>query len=181
MQSGFGNKAKNARKTKTRREDVPWDPASDADLMFELTTMVILDPAAKGCPVHQIKVTDQFKSLLDPSKPMNADTGFAMAEWAMGRGEGRNQKAILDEVRAEARKGREAMATWWKDNAKHRTLAGTIMPELQQIAEDAEKRALQVTSDNPFADMPPADEDEAGDSMTPEQRAETVPYPSRCS
>ena len=33
MQQGFGEKQKNARKTKTRRDDVPWDPASDGDLM----------------------------------------------------------------------------------------------------------------------------------------------------
>lgn len=172
MQKGFGTKAENARATKTRRKDVPWDPASDADLMFEMTTMVILDPASKGCPVHQIKVADQFLSLLDPKKPMNADTGRAMAEWAMGRGEGRNQKAILDEVRAEARKGREAMSAWWKDNGQHRPLAATIMPELQQLAEEADQRAQQSISDNPFADVPPADDEEPADSMTPEQRAE---------
>lgn len=38
----------NARTTKTRRKDVPWDPAADRDLMFEMTTMVILDPIAPG-------------------------------------------------------------------------------------------------------------------------------------
>lgn len=168
MQKGFGNNATNARPTKTRREDVPWDPASDGDLMFEMTTMVILDPSAKGCPVHQIKVADQFKGLLDPSRPMGVETGRAMAEWAMGKGEGRDQKLILDQVRAEARKGRDAFATWWKTNADKRQLANTILPELQELAEAAEERARQTISDDPFAGMAPA-----GDAgMTPDQKAE---------
>lgn len=156
----------NARPTKTRRQDVPWDPASDGDLMFEMTTMVILDPAAKGCPVHQIKVADQFKGLLDPSRPMGVDTGRAMAEWAMGKGEGRDQKLVLDQVRAEARKGRDAFSTWWKANADKRALANTILPELQEIAEAAEERARQTISDDPFANQPAAE-----DGPTPEQMA----------
>lgn len=168
MQKGFGANAENARNTKTRRKDVPWDPASDGDLMFEMTTMVILDPAAKGCPVHQIKVADQFKALLDPSRPMDSSTGRAMAEWAMGKGEGRDQKAVLDAVRAEARKGRAAFSEWWKANTDKRALANTILPELQELAEEAEKRARQNVSDDPFAGIPAADDD----PLTPEQRAE---------
>ncbi|WP_313349345.1 AAA family ATPase [Paracoccus sp. (in: a-proteobacteria)] len=157
----------NARPTKTRMKNVPWDPASDGDLMFEMTTMVILDPAAKGCPVHQIKVADQFKALLDPNRTLNEGTGRAMAEWAMGRGEGRNQKAILDAVRSEARKGTEAFRAWWKANEGQRPLANTILAELQALAADADKVAAQSASDDPFADVPPAD-----DGLTEEQRAE---------
>ncbi len=160
----------NARNTKTRRKDVPWDPASDADLMFEMTTMVILDPEAKGCPVHQIKVADQFKALLDPRQPMNADTGRAMAEWAMGRGEGRNQKVILDQARDEARKGRDAFSQWWKANVEHRALAATIMPELQALSVEADERAAVAADNDPFADMGRGEPDD--DGMTDEQRAE---------
>jgi hypothetical protein len=64
------------------------------------------------------------------------------------------------------------MSTWWKDNGKHRPLASTIMPELQQLAEEADQRAQQSTSDNPFSDVKRDDDDEPSDSMTPEQRAE---------
>ncbi|GEM_PF-1220747 len=155
MQKGFGAKAENARATKTRMKNVPWDPASDSDLMFEMTTMVILDPAAKGCPTYQIKVADQFKALLDPRKPMDANTGREMARWAMGQGEGRDQKAVLDAVRAEARKGREAMAAWWKAaDAPTRQLANTILPELQEMAAEADRLATQATNDDPFASLP---------------------------
>lgn len=160
----------NARPTKTRMKDVPWDPASDGDLMFEMTTMVILDPSAKGCPVHQVKVADQFKALLDPRRPMNADTGRAMAEWAMGRGEGRDQKAVLDAVRAEARQGTAAFRAWWQANADKRTLANTIISELQELAAEADTRAASAASDDPFGDLPTADNESTG--MTDAQRAE---------
>ena len=69
---------------------------------------------------------------------MDSDTGRAMADWAMGKGEGRDQKAVLDAVRAVARKGRDAFAAWWKAaNEANRRLATTILPELQELATDA--------------------------------------------
>ncbi len=42
MQKGFGANAENARPTKTRRKDVPWDPAADGDLLFEIEAVVAL-------------------------------------------------------------------------------------------------------------------------------------------
>ncbi|MDK3016511.1 AAA family ATPase [Pseudodonghicola flavimaris] len=144
---------KNARKTKTRRADVPWDPAADGDLMFEMTTMVILDPAAPGCPVHQIKVADQFKGLLDPRRPMGAETGRAMAEWAKGQGDAQRQKEVLDHARAEARKGKEAFTAFWaSDEGKaHRALIKTIIEECQRLAAEADAEAERA-DDDPFAD-----------------------------
>lgn len=165
MQSGFGNNAKNARKTKTRREDVPWDPASDGDLMFEMTTMVILDPSAPGCPVHQIKVADQFKGLLDPRRPMGADTGRAMAEWAKGQGDAQKQKEILDTARAEARKGSASFSEWWNtpDGKAARPIVRPIIDELKALSADADE-VHRHNDDDLFA--PPTD------TMTDAQRAE---------
>lgn len=154
MQQGFGDKAKNARKTKTRREDVPWDPASDGDLMFEMTTMVILDPSAPGCPVHQIKVADQFKGLLDPRRPMGEDTGRAMAEWANGQGDAQAQKAVLDAARAAARGGREAFLTFYNsaEGKANRQLISTIMDDLKRIADEADAARVSSDDDDPFGD-----------------------------
>lgn len=163
MQSGFGSNAKNARKTKTRRDDVPWDPASDGDLMFEMTTMVILDPSAPGCPVHQIKVADQFKALLDPRRPMGVETGRAMAVWAKGQGEAQRQKDILDAARDAARNGTDAFKAWWAEHPADRPLANTIIDQLKELCTAAD-RADGALGDNPFGD------DEPG--MTPEQQAE---------
>lgn len=154
----------NARPTKTRRKDVPWDPASDGDLLFEMTTMVILDPSAPGCPIHQIKVADQFKALLDPRRPMGVETGRAMAEWAKGQGDAQAQKESLDEARAMAREGTAAMRSWWKKNPVKADVARAILGELQDLANDADRDSA-AAHDDPFADPPEI-------TLTEEQRAE---------
>lgn len=142
---------KNARKTKTRRADVPWDPAADGDLMFEMTTMVILDPEAPGCPVYQIKVADQFKGLLDQRRPMGVETGRAMAEWAMGQGDAQRQKELLDKARDEARKGKAAFTEFWNgaDGKANRALLRTVLDECQGLAKAADA-AQQANDDDPF-------------------------------
>ena len=151
MQKGFGANATNARKTKTRRADVPWDPAADGDLMFEMTTMVILDPEAPGCPVYQIKVADQFKGLLDPRKPMGIETGRAMAEWAKGQGDAQRQKELLDKARDEARKGKAAFTEFWNgpEGKENRALLRTVLEECQSLANAADADQQKNDSD-PF-------------------------------
>lgn len=177
-------KGENARPTKTRRKDVPWDPAADGDLMFEMTTMVILDPAAPGCPVHQIKVADQFKALLDPRRPMGADTGRAMAEWAKGQGDAQKQKEVLDTARAAARKGTQPFTDYWNspEGKAARPITRTILAELQEMARAADAAFTAEDSDDPFAgsDTGPtpeqlaAAEAEAKAAMRERDRAEGV-------
>jgi hypothetical protein len=152
MQSGFGEKAKNARATKTRRNDVPWDPASDGDLMFEMTAMVILDPIAPGAPVYQIKVADQFKGIMDPRQPMSEATGLAMAEWAKGQGGAQKQKETMDFAREMARAGQVKFMEWWNsdDGKAARAVVRPIMPEIQDICAKADADAMQ-SDDDPFA------------------------------
>lgn len=151
MQQGFGDKAKNARKTKTRREDVPWDPASDGDLMFEMTAMVILDPSAPGAPVYQIKVADQFKGLFDPRKPMSEATGWAMADWAKGQGDANAQKETMDLAREKARAGTAAFTAWWQtDEGKAaRAIVRPIMDEIQTLCAVADEVST-LSDDEPF-------------------------------
>jgi hypothetical protein len=158
MQKGFGNNATNARATKTRRSDVPWDPATDGDLMFEMTAMVILDPSAPGCPVHQIKVADQFKSLFDPRRFMSEQTGAAMAEWAKGQGDAQKQKEAMDLAREKARLGTAGFTDWWKsDEGKAvREIVKPIMPEIQAICALVDSEAAK-SDDDPFSG--PADTD----------------------
>ncbi len=151
MQQGFGDKAKNARKTKTRREDVPWDPASDGDLMFEMTAMIILDPSAPGCPIHQIKVADQFKALLDPRKPLGEFTGLAMGEWAKNQGGAQKQKETMDLARDKARAGTDAFTDWWNsDEGKAaRPAVRPIMDEIKGLCAVADEAAA-LSDDVPF-------------------------------
>lgn len=146
---------RNARKTKTRRADVPWDPAADGDLIFEMTAMMILDPAHPGCPVWQIKCADQFKPLFKSDLPLGVEVGRRMAEWAKGQGDTERHKKMLDEARAAARGGREAFAAWWKSiGTDHRAVARTIIDELREIAEAAD--AAREDDDDPFG-LPPVE------------------------
>lgn len=160
MQTGYGQNQKNARKTKTRREDVPWDPAADGDLMFEMTAMMILDPSAPGCPVHQIKCADQFKNLFDPRRPMNVETGRAMTAWARGEGDAQAEKKLMDEARTVARRGTAAFFEWWaSDETKPRRGAlKPIMDELESLAKRADAET-KSDDDLPFeVDRPSEDE-----------------------
>jgi hypothetical protein len=153
MQKGFGDKAVNARNTKTRRIDVPWDPASDGDLMFEMTAMVMLDPKNPGYPVHQIKMADQFKGIFDPNKPMDEETGRLMAEWAQDQRSGAAQKAVMDTAREAARGGKEALRSHWRQISEtDRALCRTIVGELERIAGEADARQDDLAGD-PFEDL----------------------------
>ena len=154
----------NARTTKTRRKDVPWDPAADGDLMFEMTAMMILDPEHPGCPIYRIKCADQFKSLFDPRRQMGVETGRAMAEWARGQGDAQQQKQIMDEARAVARRGNDAFREWWAKNPEKRASAEVIGSELRKLCNEADVRAA-VPKDDPFAGLPPEDDTPTADDL----------------
>ena len=163
---------KNARKTKIRRTDVPWDVAGDGDLLFEMTAMMMLDPAAPGCPVHQIKCADQFRALFDPRRPLGVETGLAMAAWARGQGEAQAQKELLDAARDEARRGKAAFTAFWQSERAmpHRALLRTILEECQALALEADTAESADESD-PFG--LPALTDAQSDEIAADVRART--------
>ena len=165
---------KNARPTKTRRPDVPWDPAADGDLMFEMTAMMILDPSAPGYPVHQIKCADQFKALFDPRAPIGVDTGRAMAEWAKGGGGAQAQKEVLDVARTAARGGKDALQAHYRGlSDKDKRLVTTIMDEIKQIAIDAEvhQSAPEELFGDEGADHTPTEEEREAAMRAAEEAA----------
>ena len=125
------------------------------DLRFEFTAMVILDPALPGCPVHQIKVADEFKGILDPQRPITEETGRRMAAWARGAGETRQEKMAMDVARDVARKGTKEFTAWWQSPAG-RSLRGAIRPivgELRDLAQRADEGS-SVNDDMPFGSPP---------------------------
>lgn len=141
----------NARKTKTRRADVPWDVAADGDLIFEMTAMAILDHEHPGCPRYQIKVADQFKRLFRADLPLTRDIGREMAEWSRGRGSALEEKAMLDAARTAARGGKDSLQKHWSALTQaQRDIVRTIMDDLKKTAIEADERAAQ--SDNLFAE-----------------------------
>ena len=76
----------------------------------------------------------------------------------------REIEAILDAAREQARAGSDAMRVWWKDNPEKAAVARSILAELKDIAEAADRDAAQVEAD-PFADADSAE-------MTDDQRSE---------
>lgn len=168
----------NARPTKTRRPDVPWDVAGDGDLMFEMTAMMMLDPSAPGCPVHQIKCADQFKALFDHRRPMSEETGRAMAAWARNQKQGQDEKAEMDAARDKAREGTEAMGAWWQGIGKDaRKRLAPILAELRQIAERAD--ADMGDTANPFTPTPEQQAEEAAAfaALQQERQSDLTPQP----
>lgn len=140
----------NARKTKLRRDDVPWDVAADGDLVFEMTSMVVLDPAHPGCPRYQIKVADQFKRLFHADAPLTAEIGREMAEWSRGRGSAQEEKALMDCARAEARKGKAAFTALWQSlDRSSRFVVQPILDECRELAAAADARPDDT--DDPFS------------------------------
>jgi hypothetical protein len=121
--------------TKTRRDDVPWDLAADRDLLFEMTVQVILDPKHPGCPLYQIKMPDQFKALFPPDVPLSEETGRALARWTRDQSSAAESKALMDEARAKAREGGEAMRVYWS-KLRHDQQA-TLLPIRDELRETA--------------------------------------------
>lgn len=76
----------------------------------------------------------------------------------------REIEAILDAAREHARAGSDAMRVWWKDNPEKAAVARSILTELKDLAEAADRDAAQVEAD-PFADSDSAE-------MTDDQRSE---------
>lgn len=150
MQKFAGGKTVNARATKTRREDVPWDVAADADLIFEMAVMTILDPAHPGIPKYQIKVADQLKPIFRDDRPITEEHGVQMARWSVSQKEAQEAKAVMDEGRARARQGREAMRAYWQTlGAPQQATLRAILGELQELADQADA-AAQAVNDDPF-------------------------------
>lgn len=151
---------KNARPTKTRKDDIPFDIASDRDLMFELTAQVIMDPKYPGTPKYLVKCADGFRNILLPDYVITEATGRDMARWSKRAGEALAEKALMDAARAKAREGRKEMREWWgKLSPDDAATLKSILPQLQEIAAEAEARV--GAAGDPFAEPGPSPEEMA--------------------
>lgn len=138
----------NARPTKLRRTDIPWDIASDRDLIFEMTASMILEPERPGQPVI-LKCPDHFRGLFTGADRIAEEAGIKMRDWAASGGQDREAKELLDRAEAAARKGRGKLQDFWSglDQAQRATV-NTNMERYKSLANEAEQRL----SDNLFED-----------------------------
>ncbi len=129
---------RNARDTKLRRRDIPWDVSGDKDLIFEMTASILFVPEKPGEPLL-LKCPDQFRGALNASARVNRDAGAYLAKWAAAGGIDRNAQDLLDRADKAARKGKGALNTFWAGlTDDERPIAKTKLDGLRQIACEAE-------------------------------------------
>lgn len=161
MQTGYGDKQKNARPTKLRRDDLPWDIAADKDLIFEMTLAMLMVPERPGQPIL-LKCADQFRGMFADNAQFSEKIGAALKKWADNGGAVENAKALLDKARAKAREGRAPFKEWYATLPKaERATVQTIMGEITALAD----AATQALDDDPFAgsdsEVMPTEEEKA--------------------
>lgn len=70
-----------------------WMPVSDDEFLFEMTLCALLEPGADGAPTFKsgmagerqfLKLPVQFRTLFQERKPLDEDSGRALADWARG-------------------------------------------------------------------------------------------------
>lgn len=70
-----------------------WMPTSDDDFLFEMTLCALLAPGAGGVPTFAsdmsgerqfLKLPGQFRAIFQERKPIDEQTGAALAQWARG-------------------------------------------------------------------------------------------------
>lgn len=168
-------KMQNARATKLRRNDLPWDIAADRDLVFEMTASFLMDPDKPGVPIV-LKCADAFKGIFAQGRMIDEAAGRAMHQWSIGEDEEtRANKRLLDTARDEARKGQAAFTEWWKGIGKpDRALVNTIVEECKKLCAEADAR---TRDDTPFGEEDGGPSCHMGDAeadrIAVEARAET--------
>lgn len=70
-------------KNKTVIVPIGWQPICSKELPYELTVSFLLTPEDPGYP-KPLKLQEQHKLLFPLDKPVNEDSGKAVAEWAAG-------------------------------------------------------------------------------------------------
>lgn len=152
----------NAFKTKARRDDVPWNPKIDADLMFEMTAMIVLDPSRPGCPAYPIKVPDHLKAMFDPHRPMDEDVGRKLVEWSTGQASAAERKAVLDGARAAARGGKDALQAHYRAlTPEQKAIVSSDIEAIKALAIEADERAAASDGNDLFGaeDRMPTEEE----------------------
>lgn len=89
-----------------------WLPICEKNLPYELTASFLLTADAPGMP-KPIKLQDQHRPLFPLDRPIDEESGRAIAAWAAG-GAQPATKSPLDQLREEAKKGTAALRAAWE-------------------------------------------------------------------
>jgi hypothetical protein len=90
---------------------VGWQPICEKNLPYELTASFLFTPDAPGVP-KPIKLQEQHRALFPLDRPIDEESGRAIAAWAAG-GSTAPTGSPIEILRAEARKGTAALRAAW--------------------------------------------------------------------
>lgn len=154
--------------SKIRRPDLRWDVAADKDLVFEMTSSLLLLPEMAGVPIP-IKLNDEHRRAFPHQQQINAKSGAELLAWSKGE-IGTGDKDLIDRARAAARQGYDAINQMWKKLGEgDRDKLMPLMKELKTIAAEAERGV----GDAPFGPDGSEDKDEgAAHQRETERQAE---------
>lgn len=130
---------KNA-KGKTEVIEQGFTPIAGKEFVYEMTCCALLRAGARGIPTWEsdkpgehaaIKLPGQFRDLFQKGQQIGETQGEALARWAVGgakpgkRASQIDMEGLMLAGETAARKGSEALATWWKslDKTEQKLLA----------------------------------------------------------
>jgi len=133
-------------KNKTVIVPIGWQPVCSKEVPYELTVSLLLTPEEPGYP-KPLKLQEQHKLLFPLDKPVNEESGKAIAEWASGGG-AKATAQVLEEQRKQYLKsiqdslvkvwpGKSAADTKAKVGMIARAFNGASWKDLEKMDVDA--------------------------------------------
>jgi len=168
---------------KMKPVEMGFSPIGGEEFLYEMTVRCLLLPKSEGIPtwrsefpgeLEAVKLPGQFAGLFPEGRPLDEDTGQALAEWAKGDSPSRDYGG---EAAAAAHKGSDEFRKFWGKIPKgERAKLQPRMDEFKRIAQAAD------TPDDPFdgpsnvaPDAPPPATASPEAASRPTGRAKTPP------
>lgn len=141
FRAGEKSKPQKNDRGKTEIVEQGFTPIAGPEFVYEMTCCALLRAGARGVPTWEsdkpgehaaIKLPGQFRDLFPKGEQIGETQGEALAKWAIGAPAAPGKRASQIDVaglmlagEAAARKGTQALATWWKslDKTEQKLLA----------------------------------------------------------
>lgn len=162
---------------KLQNVEMGFMPIAGEEMLFEQTVNCLLLPRSGGVPTWRsdnvgermmMKLPAMFEHTFPEGKPLDEETGRAMAQWA--RGGAAASSDVGAEAQAEARKGTDAFRAFWPRLSKgDRETLKPRLTEFQRLAREADESPV----DDPFAETGEIDDGQSsGDGVIPRAESE---------
>ena len=173
-------RAKQKLKIVRGKDPIPlgWMPIAGEEFIYEMTVNCLLPPGAGGVPDwnpkepgerEMIKLPEQFRNLFSVRRPLDEDTGEAMAKWAKGgNAPARDASAAFDELSAKvaACDDTDALTALWPsitDAKKASRLSPDEYATLREAVKNRRDALVEPASEDEPTDEPSDDDVMPGD------------------